>query len=159
MSSRIPEGERVAYIGEPTDTLSVDDRGRVVQAAGKGSHVQWATGAAKGSITLESNADLVSMRREVREGDDDLDGPLVTFAVRDTYERQGVTGLLNALNRDGHLAFFEGLAVEAVEMISSSIQTDPSFRPVLAQLSPGEAQDLVALATSTLLRDAFSREA
>ena len=90
-----------------------------------------------------------------RGGDDALDGPLVTIAVRDVYEREGTTGLLNALNHDGHLAFFEPLAVEAVEMIRDQIRTDASFRPILAQLSAGEAHELVALATSTLLRDAF----
>jgi hypothetical protein len=159
MNNRIPEGQRVAYIGEPTEVLSVDDRGRVVQAAGQGSHVQWTTGPAKGQITLESNLDLVGIRQEVQGSDDDIGGPLITFAVRDTYERDGTTGLLNALNRDGHLVFFESLAIEAVELIQSSIRTDASFRPILAQLSAGEAQDLIALATSILLRDAFSREA
>jgi hypothetical protein len=155
MSSRIPEGEQVAYIGEPTGSLDVDNRGRVVQAAGTGSHVQWTTGPSKGQITLETNLDLVSIRS--RGDDDALDGPLVTIAVRDVYEREGTTGLLNALNHDGHLAFFEPLAVEAVEMIRDNIRTDASFRPILAQLSSVEAQELVALATSTLLRDAFGR--
>jgi len=152
MSNRIPEGEQVAYIGEGSD-LNVDDRGRVVQASGDGSHVQWSTGPSKGQITLEANNDLVSMR--TRGGDDTLDGPLVTIAVRDVYDREGTTGLLNALNRDGHLAFFEPLAVEAVEMIRDNIRTDASFRPILSQLSAVEAQDLIALATSILLRDAF----
>ncbi len=155
MSNRIPEGERVAYIGEPTDILNVDDRGRVVQASGSGSHVQWLTGDAKGQISLESNLDLVSLRAQ--GGDESLDGPLVTIAVRDVYEREGTTGLLNALNRDGHLAFFEPLALDAVEMIESNIRTDASFRPILAHLSADEAQELIALATSTLLRDAFGR--
>jgi hypothetical protein len=155
MSNRIPEGEQVAYIGEPNGSLEVDDRGRVVQASGTGSHVQWTSGPAKGQITLESNHDLVSMR--TRSDDDALDGPLVTIAVRDVYEREGTTGLLNALNHDGHLAFFEPLAVEAVEMIRDNIRTDASFRPILSQLSASEAQELVVLATSTLLRDAFGR--
>ena len=155
MTTRIPEGETVAYIGEPGNGLDVDDRGRVVQASGTGSHVQWSTGPSKGQITLESNLDLVSMRS--RGGDESLEGPLVTFAVRDTYDREGTTGLLNALNRDGHLAFFEPLAVEAIEMIRDNIRTDASFRPILSQLSAGEAHELVALATSILLRDAFGR--
>ncbi len=155
MTTRIPEGETVAYIGEPNGVLDVDDRGRVVQASGTGSHVQWTTGPSKGQITLESNLDLVSMRS--CGGDESLEGPLVTFAVRDTYDREGTTGLLNALNRDGHLAFFEPLAVEAVEMIRDNIRTDASFRPILSQLSADEAQELVALATSILLRDAFGR--
>jgi hypothetical protein len=157
MSSRIPEGEQVAYVGEPGGSgINIDDRGRVIQAAGDGSHVQWSTGPAKGQITLEANNDLVSIRS--RGGNDDtLDGPLVTIAVRDVFDREGTTGLLNALNHDGHLAFFEPLAVEAVEMIRDNIRTDASFRPILAQLSAVEAQELVALATSTLLRDAFGR--
>jgi hypothetical protein len=152
--NRIPEGERVAYIGEPRGGLDVDDRGRVVSAAGSGSHVQWATGPAKGQITLESNSDLVSVRS--RDADDDnLDGPIVSIAVRDTYEREGTTGLLNALNRDGHLAFFEEVAREAVHVVQSSIRNDPSFRPILAQLSADEASELINLSTATLLRDAF----
>jgi len=154
MTTRIPEGETVAYIGEPNDALDVDNRGRVIQAAGTGSHVQWSSGPSKGQITLESNLDLVSIRS--RGGDDALDGPLVTIAVRDTYDREGTTGLLNALNRDGHLAFFEPLAVEAVALVRDSIRNDASFRPILAQLSSTEAQDLISLATSTLIRDAFA---
>ena len=90
MSSRIPEGERVAYIGEAIDGPAVDDRGRVVQAAGQGSHVQWNSGRLQGQITLEANTDLVSIRQEIREGADALEGPLITFAVRDTYEREWV---------------------------------------------------------------------
>jgi hypothetical protein len=95
--------------------------------------------------------------RTASQDDDGLDGPLVSIAVRDTYEREGTTGLLNALNRDGHLAFFEEVAKEAVFMIQSSIRDDASFRPILAQLSAEEASDLINLSASTLLRDAFGR--
>ena len=90
MSNRIPEGERVAYIGEPNDMLDIDTRGRVVQSAGDGSHVQWSTGPAKGQISLESNLDLVSIRSRT-DDNDALDGPLVTIAVRDVYDREGTT--------------------------------------------------------------------
>ena len=153
--NRIPEGEKVAFIGEPDEGHDIDDRGVVLQASGDASHVRWLSGPSKGQISLVANFDLVSVRDS--GANDSLEGPLVTIAVRDVLDKQGTTGLLNALNRDGHLTFFEPLAREAVAMIEDNIRNDPSFRPILSHLSANEAQDLVSLATSTLLRDAFGR--
>jgi len=143
MSTRIPEGEKVAFVGEPNAALDIDDRGIVLQAAGEGSHVRWDSGLSQGQITLVSNLDLVSVRGLPR-GDDALDAPLLTISVRAVLDQQGPTGLLNVLNQEGHLAFFEPLARDAVDMIQSNIRN--------------EAQQLISLATSTLLRDAFGRE-
>ena len=109
----------------------------------------------QGQITLMANSDLVIMHPEYDGSSDSLDAPIVTISARDVYDRSGPTGLLNALHVEGHLKFFEPLVQEAIERIASSIRDDPSFRPILAELGREEGDQLVSLATSTLLRDAF----
>lgn len=157
MNVRIPEGEIVSFIGEPIhDTpVEIGDMGRVLSAADSASHVQWRTGSMQGQITLMANSDLVIMHPEYDGSSDSLDAPIVTISARDVYDRSGPTGLLNALHVEGHLKFFEPLVQEAIERIASSIRDDPSFRPILAELGREEGDQLVSLATSTLLRDAF----
>jgi len=155
--SAIPEGARVSYCGDGGDGLVIDDKGKVLSAAGSGSHVMWSTGKRKGEITLTANVDLVATRTVAYE--DDLDsGGLVSVAVRDTYDSGGEVALLNALNEEGHLATFAPIAEEALQMVASRIRQDPSIREVLAQLDDDEGSGFVALAASVLLRDAFGGE-
>jgi hypothetical protein len=149
------EGEYVAYVGEGDDDLAVDDRGKVLSAAGMGSHVLWSTGKRAGEITLTRNHDLV-VRRAARY-DDDLDsGVLVSIAVRDVYDRQGDRGLLRALADEGHFACFTPVAVEAVRLVAQRLREDPSIKEVLAHLDPDEGAEFVGKAAGLLLRDALS---
>lgn len=148
------EGQRVAFCGDPQAGLSVDDRGKVLSSSGEASHVLWATGSRAGEVLLVSNLDLV-VAGQARSYDDLDGGTLVTIAVRDTFDRTGHVGLLNALNEEGHLATFASIAEEAMQTVASRIRQDPSISEVLANLDPEEGAEFVAFTASVLLRDAF----
>lgn len=148
------EGQRVAFCGDPDAGLQPGDRGKVLSSAGAASHVLWATGSRSGEILLVGNLDLVASQQT--QTYDDLDsGALVTIAVRDTFEQSGSAGLLNALNEEGHLTTFAGIAEEAVQAVAKMIRQDPSISEVLAALDHEEGAEFIALATTALLRDAF----
>lgn len=156
----IPEGSHVSYVGDGVGRdqgLTLDDRGQVVAAAGQASHVVWKTGSLKGKITLTPNLDLVAVRT-VPEGDDSLDGPLVSMAVRQTYEERGARGLLTKLATQGHTSGFASIADEALALVTSRIRSDPSFRVVLGSLDEDEGSDLVSVAAVTLLRESFGED-
>ncbi len=153
--SFLAERTRVSYVGEEDNGLSVGDTGKVISAAGSGSHVLWATGAREGDITLEHNMNLVANGQAYAYADDISSGTLVSISVRSVYERRGSAGLINALNDEGHFATFAPIAEEAVRHVASQIKDDPSIREVLAQLDPEEGAEFVSLAASVLLRDAF----
>lgn len=153
----IPEGSHVSYVGDGFGReagLAIDDRGKVVASTPTHSHVSWRTGALQGEITLVSNTDLVIARQAV-ERDDSLEGSLVATAVQQTYDRGGARKLLSSLVDEGHTAGFAAIADEVFAVVASRIRQDPSFRAVLSQLSPDAGDDLVSLASASLLRDAF----
>lgn len=152
------EGEVVAYAGEGDDGLAVDDRGKVLSAAGSGSHVMWSTGQRAGEITLTSNMDLIALRRPAVRDDSFESSGIVAFAVRDTYDRRGEAGLVNALIEEGHFATLVPVAEEALQLVSSRLREDPSMREVLGQLDPEEGAEFIYLAASVLLRDSFGAE-
>lgn len=149
------EGQRVAFVGDPEHGLQVDDRGKVLSSSEAASHVLWATGSRAGEVILVSNLDLVVSGHAPRTYDDLDGGRLVTIAVRDTFDRQGHVGLLNALNEEGHLATFASIAEEAMQTVAARIRQDPSITEVLANLDPEEGAEFVAFTASVLLRDAF----
>lgn len=152
------EGKRVSYVGEPNPQgLGVADVGKVLSVTGSCSHVLWETGRLAGRVTFEENNDLVTSASTTAR-DDSLDGPLVTIAVRETYDTAGDTGLLNALAEAGHLASMTGYAEEALSLVASRVREDPAFQPVLAELEPDEGAALVNLTSAVLLRDAFTEE-
>lgn len=153
----IAEGSRVSYVGD--DGIFVGDHGKVISNAGTGSHVLWSDGSRAGEITLESDYDLVVTQGAKITYNDSLDSALVTVAVRETYDTGGSVALLNALNDEGHLASFSTIAEEAMRLVASRIREDPSFTEVLAHLDDEEGADLVGLAASALLRDAFAMDA
>lgn len=154
----IHDGSRVSFVGHPSDGLGIGDHGRVFQAGASGSHVKWASGERRGEIDLIRNDDLVEMPTTGSLTADAITEPgLVSFAVRAVHSTSGDVGVLNALNAEGHLESFEDIAEDALAFVSSRIRQDPSFVEVLGQLEPDDGDDLVALAASTLLRDAFAR--
>lgn len=157
----IPEGTHVSYVGDGLGResgLVLDDRGKVVASTPTCSHVSWRTGALKGQIILVPNHDLVETRTAVVR-DDSLDGPLVSGAVAQTYDKGGARRLLASLAEDGHTAGFAAIAEEAFALVSARIRQDPSFRSVIAQLDPSAGDDLISLASITLLREAFGEVA
>lgn len=155
MLIKIAEGEHVAYCGdgESDCVVEVGNQGQVIKQAGdQASYVRWIDGPAAGEISLLANFDLAVLRGTVEEPAPE---PIQSFAARQIYEQRGASGLINQLNEEGHLSFFATLAADAVEYVAESIKRDPSFRSVLAQLSPSEADELVHLSATVLLRDAF----
>lgn len=157
MEQYLPEGAFVAYVGD-SDEIAVGDRGRVVSTGAGACHVSWKTGAREGEITFHPFNELV-LEARARTTDDSLDsGGLVTFAVRDTLDENGTEGLLNAMNAEGHLGNFGNVAEEAIALIANRVRQDPSFIEICAQLDNDEYDALIALATSTIIRDAFGGE-
>jgi hypothetical protein len=154
--SFLAEGSRVSYVGDEDNGLHVGDTGKVLSAAGSGSHVLWSTGSRAGDITLEHNMSLVANGQAEFSYDDNLyAGQLVSIAVRDVYVTQGYVGLLNAMNDEGHFATFAPIAEEAVRHVATKIREDASIKEVLSHLDPDEGAEFVSLAASVLLRDAF----
>jgi hypothetical protein len=150
------EGARVAYIGEPPEKgFAVGDEGRIIAMAGSGAHVQWASGEHSGEISITRLDDLTPIKRQARSFAD-TDGLLVTVAVRDEYINGGASGLLNALNDEGHMANWSQYAEDALQLVATRIRQDPSMAEVVAQLDDEEAEEVIATATLVLLRDAFS---
>lgn len=155
------DGDRVSYVGFPDNGLVLSDRGRVVSVNGESSHVLWATGARIDRIDLIEDQDLVVVKASLNTISAQLAdslgmGPLVRLAVRETLEETGEAGLLNALNDFGHLGGLAQIAEDALEFVASRLRTDEAFAEVLSQLDEPEGSSLVSLASSVLLRDAFS---
>lgn len=154
------EGSHVAYIGtgEPDAPIVSGDEGCVILAAENGSYVQWVSGACREDISLVSNAELQEIKRATANLDEFLEVPLQAVAARDIFDKSGASGLLNALNKEGRLGFFEGIAQQIATSVLVAIRDEPSFRTILGQLSPSEAQDVLDLSTTALLKDAFGGE-
>lgn len=153
----IIEGSLVSYVGPLEDGLNIGDRGKVLSDDGRAAHVLWQTGALKGKVTLIDHMDIVAAQSRIHsELDDSLDeGTLVTVAVRETYNYGGVEGLLDALETEGHLAVFQPIVDEAIQMVASRLRQDVAFREIIAQLEPDEGDEFLERATYALLRDAF----
>lgn len=153
--SDLAEGAIVAYVGEGGDGLAVEDRGRVLSAAGSGSHVLWLSGAKMDQITLTANFDLVAMRDPGPRDDSFESQGIVSFAVRDVYDSRGETGVVNALITEGHFSTLVPVAEDALQFVCSRLREDPSMREVLASLDEEEGAEVINLAASVLLRDSF----
>lgn len=161
----IAEGKTVSYVGPLyADGPNVGDTGKVLAHAGDHSHVQWATGARTSQVDLVSGDDLVEAsgpraRTAAAEISDSLAyGTMLTVAVRETYDEVGETGLLNSLNESGHLGGMGEIAEDALRYVASRVREDPAFSEVLGQLEADEADSLVTLTASVVLRDAFGGE-
>lgn len=154
----IADNQRVAYCGDGDESLGVDDRGKVISAGKTGSHVLWQTGKRAGDITLTPNFDLVSMGggAQIDYGLDS--GSLVSFAVRDVFDRSGPGGLLSALTEEGHTASWTAIAEDAMAMVAQRIRQDPSIHEVLGQMDEDDGSEFISIATVALLRDAFRED-
>jgi hypothetical protein len=151
------EGHRVAYVGDGEHGLVPGDRGKVLSAEDGAAHVLWMSGVAQGQTIFHDNYDLVS--HEVEAFDTDFYGsPLVTTSVRETYDREGPEGLLNALNEEGHMSVLSPIAEDALGLVANKIKHEPAFIEVLGELDELEADHLVSLAAFALLRDAFGED-
>jgi hypothetical protein len=153
--STVREGQRVAFCGDPVDGLQPGDLGKVLSLSGDACHVLWSTGTCTGQTLLVDGMDVVASSAAPKSYDGLGEGSLVTIAVRDVYDGLGKVALLNALNEEGHLSGFAAIAETAMQTVAAEIRSDPSFKEVLAHLDSDEGAELVSLAASALLRDAF----
>jgi hypothetical protein len=157
---QLRDGMKVSYIGLGEAGVELGDRGTVLSADTSGSHVSWVTGAAIGRVILVHNDDLApisSTRTAVHdELDDSLEyGSLVSIAAREIFDASGEAGLMDAMNEAGHLASLTSSAEDAVAHVAAQVRNSPSFESVLAQLDSEEADSLVNLTASSLIKDAL----
>ena len=151
------EGSKVSYTGMDADGVTLGDQGRVLATDGSRAEVLWYTGARTNQVTVADGYDLVVTGSRVADSlEDSLEvGGLVTFSARHTYDQGGEVALLNQMAEAGHLAAFADIAEDALNLVASRLRHDASFRAVTAQLDEEEAEGVLRLASSCLIRDAF----
>lgn len=154
------EGQEVTWTGPAIEGHLPGDRGQLLSFAGRNvAHIQWSTGAFTGDVEIVDIVDLQAGRVAVRGlVDDSLEVPLTLFAVRDVFDAEGEAGVLNAMASMGHLGTLAGIANEALGIVETRIRHDSSFREVLAHLDDHEAEALINLTATCLIRDAFEVE-
>lgn len=159
----IREGTKVVYTGNgghPSDPAT-GDGGRVLLASGDVCHVMWSVGAQTGLVTAHYDSDLVALSAEAGiDLDDSLEvGGLVAFSARHTFDLGGRVAVLNEMAALGHLTSFADIAEEALATVSARVRLDPLFRSAVAGLEEDEAESVVRLAATCLIRDAFDADA
>lgn len=159
--SHLPrEGQAVSFIGEGA---MFGSQGKLLATAGHhAAHVSWATGPLAGQVSLADTEDLASTRKAASaviardELDDSLDvGGMSVTAVRQVQDEEGAVGVLNFMASSGHLSGFAGIGEQALAFVTGLVRQDSGVREVTAQLDEDEAEGLIHLAASVLLRDAF----
>ena len=150
------EGQRVTYVGPSADGLNTGTVASLLAFESTDSaHIQVSAGVTY-LVPLE---DLTTQHQASRTNDgldDSLDvGGLSTFAVRQVFDLQGESGVVDTMAHLGHLAGFEQIAEEALTLVASRVRQDPSFREVLAHLDAEEGEAVLRLAVGCLIRDAF----
>lgn len=153
------EGQRVSYIGDGSDGRTLGDVGRLLAKAGSIGHVQWGDRTVTPHL-LDDLAPSGARVAQVRDGlEDSLDvGPVAHTGMRAVWEAEGSAGVLNQLSVTGALTSFAEIAEEVRTLVASRIRQDPGVRAVTAQLDDDEGEELVALASLVLLRDAVADE-
>lgn len=158
--SFLREGCRVSYVGDGSDGRALGDRGRLLVRSGGKGHVNWDDG----QVTMHDLDFLAASSGQTRQAavappdglEDSLEvGPITMVGVRGVYDTEGGVGVLNAMATTGVLAAFPEIAAQAQHFVAGRIREDPSFHAVVAQLDDDEAEELVALASQVLLRDAW----
>lgn len=160
------EGDVVSWVGTGAPGgPAVGDVGRVASSSGNSGHVLWTTGSRSGRVDLVAEWDVVPAPTVPKTGHsvtasltDSLSMDGVHTAVRDTFEESGPAGLLSAMHALGDLACFATIAEEALILVATRLREDPQFAHTLAALDDPDADSLVSLASSVLLRDAFTEE-
>lgn len=158
MSQNHREGAAVSYIGAEVDR-TLGERGVLVAISGRHGHVQWADR----SITFEDLDDLGMVGRTATvheaardELDDSLEvGTPATAGLRTVFETEGAPGVLTRLASTGQLSTFAQIAEETRGFVQERVRSELDSRQITAQLDPEDADDLITLASDSLLRDAF----
>lgn len=159
MTTKVAEGAMVSWVGPGVDGYEEGDTGRLLAfASHTHAHVMWSTGAREGQADLVAIEDLTTKRMAQRDllADSLEVGGLEAFAVRQVMDAEGEAGVLNTMSALGHLTAFSSIAADIMTSVSARIRQDPSFRAVTAHLDDDEAEALIRLATTCLVRDAFT---
>jgi hypothetical protein len=158
--AHLHEGARVSYIGDGHDGRALGEHGRLLAITGRSGHVKWEDR----TITLVDLNDVAALSPSTAAArppaDDDLAdsldvGPVRSFGVRGVYEVDGTSGVLSALASTGQLTGFASIAEDTRLFAEGRVRQDPELSRAAAQLDPEEADELIAMATAVLLRDAF----
>lgn len=156
------EGAAVSYCGDVgVNRPAIGDTGQVLVTAGDSAHVMWTSGARVHQVDFVNVNDVAPARNArqasvASEMDDSLAfGPMVTVAVRDTYDEQGPDGLLTALNEAGHLAGLVDIADHALSAVTAQIRQDEAMASVLANLDEAEADQFLSMTALALMRESF----
>ncbi len=156
------EGAVVSWVGQH-HAVAVGDLGTVVSSSGGSGHVQWTTGASRGKVDLVEEWDVVpapssvSHRKAVSASlNDTLGMDSAHTAARETFEDGGPAAVLSAMHEHGDLACFPSIAEGAVDYVAARLREDAKIAATLAALEDTEADSLVTLASTVLLRDAFT---
>lgn len=142
------EGQKVSYVGD-SQARSIGDVGTVVAAGHTASWVKWP------DQSMEEMAHFDISPVATIHDPDVWSPPMNHTSVRETMRQRGVTGVLDDLNNQGQLASFEIIAADALALITSRIRTDPHIAAIVAELDADDADELVATATRSLIRDAY----
>lgn len=160
----IIEGARVTYVG--TDGRAERQEGTVIAVTATSPssvcHVQWATGAFE-ALYEDDLSDVDGRTQHAHSASlhdplaDSLEvGSLQTYSVRTVLDEGGEAALLNEMIRAGHLAGLGPVVDEAIALVAARLRQSLPFIEVTAQLDPEEADSLVSLASTCLVRDAFA---
>lgn len=147
----IEEGTKVAYTGLP-GIHKVGESGQVLAATPDYCYVRWDGDV----IDLVDSADLSVVGRRSVDVEAELDESLdigVKEGVRDLYDQSGEIGVLDLLNSGGHLAVLTTAAENAYDLLASRVRHDPAVDEVLSALEPDEAERVVSMIATVLLRD------
>lgn len=149
------EGSTVSYVGVPHRGLTVGDQGLLLAKAGRGAHVKWASG----SVTLEDVDDLEPIgARHVgtRDGlEDSLEvGVPAEVGLAHLCALRGPQAVLGAIEAARPADLIDAIR-DVRAFAHQRIAAAPTIQGVTAQLPDEEGSELVRLATSTLLQNAF----
>lgn len=162
----IREGAQVAYVGQETRGLKVGDIGKVISSAGESAcHVSWRSGDRKGDIEMMSMLEVTPVSSEpvvasyASDLDDSLEygGPILSFSARKVYEQEGFSGLVSALDDDGHLATLAGRVAEMVAGLVNEVCGDAAVIQTAAALDFDEADEFVGSLVAALVGEALGK--
>ena len=128
------EGAHASYVGYETGEREVGDRCLVLSCEANHSEVKWVTGSLSGSYDRVSNIDLVADRPPARHEDEftfeSYSNRIVNTACLEVFERRGESGLLRALDKEGHYQGLVSQAISAISYFASSLDSDPVWSEI-----------------------------
>lgn len=153
----LEEGARVRYEGAPDGLLRRNDMGHLLSISGTGGHVLFSTGQVAGRVQylpLDKLSKVLPGPRSLLADSLDAPPPLGIEAVREMVSGGGERGLVAALGESGVLDDLAVIAEEAADFVAGRVRSDPSMVPIISMLDAEEEEQVIALTSSLLLRNA-----